>query len=214
MRILIAGCGYVGSALGHRLAREGHTVWGLRRDPANLPAGIHPLAADLADPASLEHLPPVLEGVFYTAGADGSTDAAYRKAYVEGIQNLLTALRFQQQEPRRVVFTSSTAVYGQSAGERVDESSPTEPRSFAGRRVLEGERALLGSEFVTSVVRLGGIYGPGRERLVQQVRSGGSGVPGRSARVLEPDPSGRLRGDPGSPPRFAACGCSVCRRRP
>ena len=154
------------------------------------------MAADLADPASLERLPAKLDFIFYTAGADGSTDAAYRKAYVDGIRNLITALRSQQQEPRRVVFTSSTAVYGQSAGEWVDESSPTEPQSFAGRRVLEGERVLLGSEFTTSVVRLGGIYGPGRDRLIQQVQSGeavcAKGLPEYSNRIHRDDCAGIL----------------------
>jgi predicted dinucleotide-binding enzyme len=53
MRILIAGCGDVGAALGVELATGGHEVWGLRRDPAGLPAAIRPLRADLTRPATL-----------------------------------------------------------------------------------------------------------------------------------------------------------------
>ncbi|MGH7351559.1 MAG: hypothetical protein ACREJJ_04205 [Candidatus Methylomirabilales bacterium] len=45
-RILIAGCGYVGTALAERLAGEGHVVWGLSRDPKGLPPAVRPLAAD------------------------------------------------------------------------------------------------------------------------------------------------------------------------
>ncbi len=46
MRVLISGCAYVGSALGLLLAEDGHTVFGLRRNPSNLPPAIHPVVAD------------------------------------------------------------------------------------------------------------------------------------------------------------------------
>lgn len=57
-RILIAGCGDIGTTLGLALSAAGHTVWGLKRHPAEAPSGIQPLAADLTDPATLNALPP------------------------------------------------------------------------------------------------------------------------------------------------------------
>ncbi|HXH11968.1 MAG TPA: SDR family oxidoreductase [Alphaproteobacteria bacterium] len=171
-RILIAGCGYVGSALGVRLAALGHEVWGLRRTATGLPAGVHHVAADLKDPHTLRQLPPAIDTVFYTAAADGMDDAAYRAIYVDGLRYLLEALVSQRQSPRRVFFTSSTAVYAQAHGEWVDEASPTEPEHFTGRRVLEGERLLLTGPFPATVLRLGGIYGPGRVGLIERVRQG------------------------------------------
>jgi nucleoside-diphosphate-sugar epimerase len=63
-------------------------------------------------------------------------------------------------------------VYAQSGGEWVDETSPTEPQHFTGRRVLEGERVLLDGPFPATVLRLGGIYGPGRTSLIERVRQG------------------------------------------
>ncbi|MEK6568997.1 MAG: NAD-dependent epimerase/dehydratase family protein, partial [candidate division NC10 bacterium] len=90
--VLIAGCGYVGTALGTRLASEGHVVWGLRRRTDALPSNIGPLVADLTVPGTLRALPPGLDVVFYTASADASDDEAYRAAYVEGLHNLLRAL--------------------------------------------------------------------------------------------------------------------------
>ncbi|MGH7474633.1 MAG: NAD-dependent epimerase/dehydratase family protein, partial [Candidatus Methylomirabilales bacterium] len=84
-RVLIAGCGYVGSALAERLVAEGHVVWGLRRDPAGLPPGVRPLAADLTDPGTLRNLPSGLECVVYTAAPDRLDDAAYRSIYVDGL---------------------------------------------------------------------------------------------------------------------------------
>jgi nucleoside-diphosphate-sugar epimerase len=171
-QILIAGCGYVGTALGLRLSAAGHVVWGLRRSAEGAPPGIRYVAADLTVPKTLQELPPGLDAVFYTAAPNGSDDAAYGAIYVDGLRYLLEALVRQRQSPRRIMFTSSTAVYAQSAGEWVDEMSPTEPTHFSGRRVLEGERLLLGGPFPATAIRFGGIYGPGRTSLIERVRQG------------------------------------------
>lgn len=198
MRVLIAGCGDVGTALGLRLAGEGHEVWGLRRDPAWLsaaPPAIQPLAADLTDPASLAVLPEGLEAIAYTAAASASTEPAYQAAYVQGLANLLHLLAARGERIRRVLFTSSTAVYGQSAGEWVDETSPTEPPGFSGRVLLEAERVLDEGPYPGIAVRLGGIYGPGRTRLLRQVLAGEARLPAEPAytnRIHRDDCAGLL----------------------
>lgn len=171
-RVLIAGCGYVGSVLGSWLAAEGHMVWGLRRDPSGLPETITGIGCDLGDSELENQLPDEVDWVFYAVGADSFTEAAYQKAYVEGLGNLLQALRRSDARPSRVVFTSSTGVYHHQGGEWVDETSPTAPAQFSGQRVLEGERLLRESPFPSTAVRFGGIYGPGRTRLITQVRNG------------------------------------------
>ena len=170
--VLIAGCGYVGTALGERLAAEGHLVWGLRRHTEVLPPSIAPVRADLTVPETFGVLPPALEYVFYTAAAGATEDSAYRAIYVDGLRNLLTAMEGQGHHPQRVFFTSSTAVYAQGSGEWVDETSPTQPGHFSGLRLLEGEQLLLGGRFPATVLRCGGIYGPGRARLIERVRQG------------------------------------------
>jgi nucleoside-diphosphate-sugar epimerase len=170
--VLIAGCGYVGSALAESLAAAGHSVWGLRRRFAGALPGVTPIEADLGLPSTLGDLPPALDAVFYLASPAGGDDAHYRIAYVVGLGNLLEALEKQRQAPRRVFFVSSTGVYGQQHGEWVDEKSPTAPRHFSGRRLLEGEARLRAAPFAATVVRLGGIYGPRRTRLIEQVRTG------------------------------------------
>jgi nucleoside-diphosphate-sugar epimerase len=171
-RVLIAGCGYVGAALGAELDRDSHTVWGLRRLAASLPWGVRPVEADLAIPSSLAELPKDLDNVFYMAAPRGRDDALYRTTYVEGLRNLLDALRKQGQKPKRIFFVSSTSVYGQSHGEWVDETSPAEAPGFAGNRLREAEQILLDAAFPGTVVRLAGIYGPRRAQLVERVRTG------------------------------------------
>lgn len=161
-KLLIAGCGYLGQTLGLRLIEKGHEVWGLTREAASLPLGIKPIAADLTQIGTLKNLPRDLEFVFYTAAADSSDDESYKKIYVDGMKNLLQALIAQGQKPKRFFFTSSTAVYAQVDGEWVDETSETRPVHFSGRRLLEAEALLATAPFPTTIVRLGGLYGPGR----------------------------------------------------
>lgn len=171
-RVLIAGCGDVGACLGVRLHAQGHEVWGLRRRAAGVAAGIRPLAADLTVPRELERLPAAIDTVVYMAAADSYNDQAYEAAYVRGPENLMRALASTGQSVRRMIFVSSTGVYAQSDGQWVDEHSPTKPLRFSGKRLLEGERLVLDGSEHALVVRFGGIYGPGRGRLLQRVRDG------------------------------------------
>jgi nucleoside-diphosphate-sugar epimerase len=170
--VLIAGCGDLGTATGLSLAAQGHAVHGLRRRPEPLPAPLHTIRADLTQADTLHTLPAQIDLVYYIATPASYDDAAYRAAYVDGLRNLLQALDRQAQAPRRLVLVSSTAVYGQLAGEWVDESSPTEPNSFSGQRMLESERLASGSGLPCTILRFGGIYGPGRTRMISKVKAG------------------------------------------
>lgn len=178
MRILIAGCGYVGSALAVRLVGEGHDVFGLRRDPTGLPAGVAPVAADLASGEGTAAVPGDLDACVTSISPDGRSPDAYEAAYVRAVRNLRSQLEVESPDLRRWVFTSSTAVYGDESGDWVDETTSTSPSSFTGRAVLDGERLVLESGAPHPVVlRLGGIYGPGRTRLLERVRRGEATCP-------------------------------------
>lgn len=197
MRILIAGCGDVGTELGVRLVEEGHTVWGLRRHCDTLPSNLHALPADLTNPDTLRALPPALDVVFYTAAPSSSSAASYRATYVDGIRHLLAALVTQGHVPRRFIFTSSTGVYAQASGAWVDETSPTEPAHFSGSELLLGEQVVLSSGLPATVIRLAGIYGPGRTRLIDSVRQGTAvctaGPPVYTNRIHRDDCAGVLQ---------------------
>ncbi|HRX71352.1 MAG: SDR family oxidoreductase [Candidatus Competibacteraceae bacterium] len=171
-RILIAGCGDLGTTLGQALHTAGHQVWGLKRHPADMPPGIQPIAADLTDSATLTNLPPRLDCVVYSAAAAGFSEAQYQAAYVTGVSHLLEALRQASQHPKRLLFTSSTSVYAQHQGEWVNEDSPAEAQGFSGRCIRQGEQLMWTSGWPAIAVRFGGIYGPGRTRLVDSVRDG------------------------------------------
>ena len=167
MRLLISGCGYVGTALGLLLASEDHTVFGLRRNTSVLPPEIHPIEADFSMSLPPGALPGGLDAVVHTASPGGFNDESYKNAYVEGPRNLLSALA-SRNTLRRFVLVSSTGVYGQKDGEWVNEGSPTEPGNPSGRRLLEGESLVLGGPVPAVVLRLGGIYGPGRTGAIER----------------------------------------------
>lgn len=171
-QVLIAGCGDVGTRLALRLSGAGCQVWGLRRDVSRLPAGVLPIEADLADSQHFPALPEALDAVVYCAAAGQRDEERYRRTYVTGLQTLLLQLKKQHIVPKRFLFTSSTAVYGQNAGEWVSESSITQPSSFSGAVLLEAEQVLAYSGFEHVILRLGGIYGPGRAALLRQVQAG------------------------------------------
>ena len=162
-RVLIAGCGDLGNRLAPRLA--GWEVHGLRRNVSKLASGMVPVAADLSDPSTLDAVAGEWDAVVYTATPGERTPEGYRQAYVAGMQALLKRVR-----AARLIMVSSTAVFGQDDGARVDESSPTEPRRFNGEILLEAERVAANAGGI--IVRFSGIYGPGRDYLVRAVRAG------------------------------------------
>lgn len=173
---LILGCGDIGTTLGLRLAEAGHRVVGVRRHPHSLDdTPIEPLALDLSDPTALSALPDA-DIIVYVASADHFDEAAYRAAYPEGLKAVLDEFGRRDTAPKRVFFVSSTGVYAQQDGEQVDEHSTTQPHGFSGQLMLAAEQALQAHSLPGTVVRFSGIYGPGRDRLIQQVREGRMGA--------------------------------------
>lgn len=172
-RVLIAGCGDVGTRLALRLQARGWTVYGLRRNVAALPETIHAVAGDLhADACPAAWPQGQLDYLVYCAAATTHDEAGYRAAYVEGLRRVLGWLAQHGQRPRRVLFASSSGVYGQQQGEWVDEDSPAEAQSYSARIMREAESLALNSGLPATTVRLTGLYGPGRQWLLNQVRNG------------------------------------------
>jgi nucleoside-diphosphate-sugar epimerase len=138
-KVLIAGCGDVGNALATRLLADGCEVWGVRRRVEALAEAVRPWRIDLTEPRGFDAPPAAFDYVFYTASADRRDEDQYRSVYVDGLRDLLGALRTAGCPLQRVFFTSSTAVYGQDDGAWVDEDSATVPPRFNGRVLLEAE---------------------------------------------------------------------------
>lgn len=167
MKVLVAGAGYVGGELARALAAEGHEVWVGRRRAAPPPPGARPWTFDLGDPDL--RVPEGITHLAFTAAPDQGDPASYERTYVDGLRNVLAACDRQGISLARAVFTSSTAVYAVEDGV-VDEATPTTATGSAAH--LLAAEALVRGRPGGVALRLAGIYGPGRNRLVRMVREG------------------------------------------
>ena len=169
-KILIVGCGDLGAAIAKRLVDEEHEVVGLRRSIQTSPR-MQMLQGDVADAASLQALVALMpEIVIYCVAASGQTDAAYQAQYVTGLKNIL-ASQSRNQQLQHVFFVSSTRVYGQETTAILDESISALPADFGGERLLEAEQLLSSLPCNATTLRLSGIYGPGRLRMINLAKS-------------------------------------------
>ena len=153
----------------------GH-VWGLRRKPDAIAEGMAAVGADFSDERCLAAIDRVAVTAFpvnivVTLTPPARSDDGYRAGYVEASRNLIAELKRLQISPRRVLFVSSTSVYGQDEGQWLDETSASIPGNFSGQRLLEAEQLWHNSGWPVCCVRFSGIYGPGRFRLLDQVSS-------------------------------------------
>jgi nucleoside-diphosphate-sugar epimerase len=188
MRVLIIGCGYVGLALGSELARKGHEVFGLRRTlgPELEAAGIKPLTGDVTQPETLANLPTSYDWVAFCVSSSGGGGEDYQRVYFEGARNVLGWLA--NSPPKKLVYTSSTSVYGQNDGSTVDEKSPVGPFSETSKILLATEQLLLEAArrdgFPVVILRVAGIYGPGRGYWLKQFLQGTARLEGQGERIL------------------------------
>jgi nucleoside-diphosphate-sugar epimerase len=188
MRALVIGCGYVGMPLGKRLVELGHEVWGMRRtqeSAAELAAfGIKPFAADITQAGGLDRLTDSFDWVVNLVSSDKGGPAEYRSVYLEGNRNLVEWAR--KNPVKKLVYTSSTSVYAQNDGSAVKESSPAEPATETSQILVEAEKILAAAApaIPTVVLRVAGIYGPGRGHLFKQYLKNESKIPGQGARII------------------------------
>jgi nucleoside-diphosphate-sugar epimerase len=163
-KILIVGCGAIGSELAAVLSTQGHDVTGLKRKPPLSATGpIRYVAADISSPTDLADLDSGFTQAFFIVSPDGRTEQSYRAVYETGLNNLLARL-----PDTHWIMVSSTSVYGQTQGEWVDEDSAIEPENVNSRLIRQAEQRLMTLNPANIVVRFSGIYGPGREYLLRQ----------------------------------------------
>ena len=186
MRVLIIGCGYVGHSLGLELARLGHEVFGLRRSPVTQNDAIHPLAGDVTNPDDLKKLPAPFDWVVNTVSSSKGGAEDYERVYLRGTQNIIDLMT--PAPPKKYVHAGSASVYAQNDGSMVKESSPAEPANDTGRVLRATEQALFDSvktgNFPAVLLRIAGIYGPGRGHLFQQYLRDEATIDGQGERLL------------------------------
>ena len=175
-RVLMAGCGDLGQRVAALLLARGDEVYALRRNPpAQQDTAVQWLRADLTRAQSIPMLPGGITQLVYLPAPDAREEQVYRAVFVEALGHLLQALHGQSL--RRVLFVSSSAVYGEHGEDWVDEDTPPAPLGFNGRVLLEAEHLLSNQPVPSIVLRLAGLYGPGRLQLLERLRAGNAHAP-------------------------------------
>lgn len=181
MRLLILGCGYVGSALALARQRAGDEVTGVVRSEAST-EGLHAkgIAMRVADLSAEDGAHEACKGTWDVVVLSvASRGRDFRSSYAVVMGNVMRTL--SDYSPGCLVYTGSTSVYAQMDGEWVTEESTVEPLHENGRILLETERLLEGGaagKFPAVLLRLSGIYGPGRHHWLDPLRSGEAFLPG------------------------------------
>ena len=160
---LVVGCGYLGRRIAGELLRKGYHVTATTRSDERISElrelGVDPIRLDLRDwnggPTSGAY-----EVVIYCVSAGRQGDG--QLCYLEGPLKIVESL--QTSPPEKFLYISSTGVYAQNDGTEVDEESLALSQKGNHGWILGGEKALLTSKGPprATVIRLGGLYGPGR----------------------------------------------------
>lgn len=178
-RFLVFGAGYSGQAFAAARPQEA-TIFGTTRSPENFPvlqaAGIDPLLFD--GPKALQDLGPVLRSVTHLVVSIAPDDAGdpVLRLFEHAIENAMPALRW-------IAYLSTVGVYGDQQGRWIDETAECRPASARSKRRVEAEEAwqeLAARRGVPlAVLRLSGIYGPGRNALLNLAE-------GKARRLVKP----------------------------
>jgi nucleoside-diphosphate-sugar epimerase len=161
---LVVGCGYLGLHVARQWQEAGHRVVAITRSAERAEdlrcLGIEPLVADITRPETLAQLP-VAKTVLYCVGYDRHGVGSRWDIQVQGLRNVLDALSAATE---RILYISSTSVYGNAGGDWVHEESPCRPAREAGKVLLAAEELVRGNPLGNRaiILRLAGIYGPGR----------------------------------------------------
>jgi nucleoside-diphosphate-sugar epimerase len=158
---LIIGCGYLGRRVAARWLAEGHTVHALTRGREEELAalGIRPIIGDVRGLLDVMDLP-MAKTILYAVAPGRETAQTTTEVWFIGLSNVSTRRDDWPTRPR-FIFISSTSVYGQTAGEEVDEGAATQPQDEAGRVLVDAEKHLLSDWWPEAVVlRFAAIYGP------------------------------------------------------
>ncbi|MBA2116517.1 SDR family oxidoreductase [Bremerella alba] len=162
---MILGCGYVGMPLARAFRAAGDVVFPTTRSQERArqfeEQGWHAKIADVTQPDTLRKLPEA-DTVVFAVGYDAGSGASREDVYAEGLKNVL---EFLPESTRRLIFVSTTGVYGDAEGQTVDEETPCDPARPGGKAFLIAEQYLRNHPLWSTrsvILRMAGIYGPGR----------------------------------------------------
>lgn len=178
---IVVGCGYVGSRVAALWNKRGMKVFVVTRSEAKSQqlsaTGFVPIVADISN-SDVMLLLPDCDVLLWSVGFDHASGVKRESVWIEGLERVLNALPTRT-SPRRILYTSSSSVYGDGKGQTVDETTAPNPATEGGEACLAAEQLLQRysgqQKTFVSILRLAGIYGP--ERLLRRMSDLKNAVP-------------------------------------
>jgi nucleoside-diphosphate-sugar epimerase len=173
MTKLIIGCGYLGERVARKWREAGNAVVIMTRSANRADTfrqqGYDAIVADVTRPETLRNLP-VAKTVLFAVGFDRGGSDSIEEVYAGGMRNVLASL---SRETGRVIYISTTGVYGPADGGWVDEVTKPNPQREGGQASLAAEQVLADHRLgqCSVVLRLAGIYGPNRVPFIRELRA-------------------------------------------
>ncbi len=165
--ICVLGMGYTGMAIAKYFKSKNQRVYGIIRNPERKETlekkEIIPVLADITKPETLKKIP-AAHFIVIAVSPDSRDEESYRKIYLEGVRNFIEAIQ-KNPRPYLILYLSSTGAYGSKVAGHVTEDTPLQNDSWRSEVLTQAEEQILNSGYESIVFRLGGIYGPGRNRI-------------------------------------------------
>ena len=165
-KLLVIGCGKLGQKLGLLAKKTPLDLLGFKRKKITS-TNIRIEQQDIFDKSFFDkvkiHSP---DFILYSLSADEQSEKSYRRNYVEGLKRVIKSIKYINNF-QHLFFVSSTSVYGDNNDQFIDEFSETSPKNFRGTILLEAENLLNTVKFNSTILRLSGIYGSGRNYMIK-----------------------------------------------
>ncbi len=165
-KLLVIGCGKLGQKLGLLAKKTPLDLLGFKRKKITS-TNIRIEQQDIFDKSFFDKVKIYSpDFILYSLSADEQSEKSYRRNYVEGLKQVIKSIKYINNF-QHLFFVSSTSVYGDNNDQFIDEFSETSPKNFRGTILLEAENLLNTVKFNSTVLRLSGIYGSGRNYMIK-----------------------------------------------
>ncbi len=171
LKILIVGCGQLGFSIVKNADPDIFKLYGFSRSLKKSPPSIEMHQVDILKNEAINVIKSVNpEIIIYAVSADTQSVESYQDHYVAGLKKTYAAI-LELDHFKHLFFVSSTRVYGQKTTKILSELDIAEPSDYGGEALIEAEGVARQLKDKATILRLSGIYGPNRTRMIQLAHS-------------------------------------------
>ena len=171
LKVLIIGCGQLGFSIVNNADPDVFKLYGFSRSLRKSPASIEMHQVDILKTEAIDVIKLINpEIIIYAVSADTQSIESYQDHYVLGLKKTYEAI-LELDHFKHLFFVSSTRVYGQKTTKILSELDIAEPSDYGGEALMEAETVARQLKDKATILRLSGIYGPNRKRMIQLAQS-------------------------------------------